>query len=329
MVRNTRLMARFPIAANIRLIHKGQIVARKDGGDFEFTPTEPGPYRLEAWLKVDGEERPWIYSNPIYLAAPEPADLALPPTSLSENVKAVGDVPYTVGKPQDADKHQLDLYLPAGTKNFPVLFFVYGGSWRSGDRRQYAALGNRFAKQGIGVVVPSYRLAPANPPPAQIDDVSAAFAWTAKYIEKYGGDPKRIFVAGHSAGGQLAALLALNPQYLAGHSLKPGAIRGVIGISGAYDVRNLPVFGPAEGKAESPLEHADHSAPPFLIAYAQWDYPYLPRQARALDAALRSHFTPSTLKFISRENHISEIVNIWKDDDPLAQAIIGFVRSAN
>lgn len=327
LVRNTRLMARFPVSADIRLVHNGRIVARKEGADFEFTPSEPGAYRLEAWLKVDGEERPWIYSNPIYLREPQPEDLPAPPTSVEANVKAIGDVPYTEDKPEDSGRQQLDLYLPADKKNFSVLFFIHGGVWRSGDRSQYLALGNRFAKEGIGVVVPSYRLAAASSA-AQIEDISTAFAWTARYIEKYGGDPTRIFIAGHSAGGQLAALLALDPRYLAGHGLKPDSIRGVIGVSGAYDFNKFPLFGPEERSSEPPPEHAHAAAPPFLITYAQWDYPFLAREARALDAALRRHFTPSTLKFLPGENHISEIASIWKDDDALARAIIGFIRSA-
>ncbi len=320
LVRNTRLIARLPAPANIRLIHNGRAVAQKAGAEFEFTPSEPGAYRLEAWLKVDGEERPWIYSNPIYVRAPRPEDLPAPPMSLDANVKAIGDVLYAKGKPEDASKHQLDLYLPAEKKHFPVLFFIHGGLWRSGDRSQYIALGNRFAKEGIGVVIPGYRPAPADTPGLAIDDVATAFAWTVRHIDQYSGDPTRIFVAGHSTGGQLAALLALNPRYLAGHGLKPDSIRGAIGVSGVYGAPN--------NRTGSALEYADHAAPPFLITYAQWDYPFLARQAHALDAALRHHFTPSTLTFLAGENHISEIVNVWRDDDALARAIIGFVRPA-
>jgi acetyl esterase/lipase len=325
LVRDTRLMARLPAPADIRLLHKGQIVARKNGADFEFAPSEAGPYRLEAWLSVDGEERPWIYSNPIYLREPRPEDLPTPPASLDSNVRAIGDIHYAEDKPESADQHQLDLYLPGDKKNFPVLFFIHGGVWKSGDRSRYAALGNRFAKDGIGVVIPSYRRTSAA---AQLEDISTAFAWTARYIANYGGDPARIFVAGHSAGGGLAAALALDPRYLAGRALKPDAIRGVIGISGAYDLKSLPLLGPREHTAQPPLEPAHAAAPPFLITYAQWDYPFLARAARALDAALRRHFTPSTLRFFPGENHLSEIEGVWRENDALAQAIIGFVRSA-
>lgn len=327
LVRDTRLTARLPAPADIRLIHKGRIVARKQGADFEFAPGEAGPYRLEAWLRVDGEDRPWIYSNPIYLRESQPEDLPEPPASLDSNVRAIGDIRYAEDKPQAAGTHQLDLYLPRDKKNFPVLFFIHGGVWKPDDRSRYVALGNRFAKEGIGVVIPSYQRASA-PAAAQLEDISTAFAWTARSIAKYGGDPARIFVAGHSAGGGLAAMLALDPRYLAGRALQPDVIRGVIGVSGAYDLKSLPLFGPREHTATPPLEHAHAAAPPFLITYAQWDYPFLAREARALDAALRRHFTPSTLRFFPGENHLSEIEGVWRENNALAQAIIGFVRSA-
>ena len=84
------------------------------------------------------------------------------------------DIPYL---PMNG-KQKLDLYLPEGKQNFPILFFVHGGAWRLGDRSNYRKLGEHFSRQGIGVVIPSYRLAPIYRHPAQVEDVAAAFAWT-------------------------------------------------------------------------------------------------------------------------------------------------------
>jgi acetyl esterase/lipase len=313
------------VPATARLIHNGQVIAEKDGPLFDFTPTELGAYRLEARLKVDGEERPWIFSNPVYLRPPDASAYALPPATLAPGVEAFGDIPYVSGD-DGSDEHRLDLYLPQGKKNFPVLVFLHGGSGPMGDRRVYTYIGNRFATAGIGVVIPSYRLAPANDPPAQVEDAAAAFAWVQKNIAGYGGDPKRIIVAGHSTGGGLAALLALDPKYLAVYGLKPGDIRGVVGISGIY--RASKSANADAAKAESAIDFVNNSAPRFLVAYSQWDYLGLPQQARELDAALRRNFASSKLVFLPRENHISEIIHLPKDDDPLARAIIGFVRSA-
>jgi acetyl esterase/lipase len=329
MLPNTRLVARLPVPAVVRIIHKGQVIHEARTAELNFTPKQPGAYRLEAWLEVAGEQRPWIYSNPLYLETPTPAEVSIPAPVLAPNVKAVKDNVYTEGNPEDAAKHKLDLYLPTDKTDFPVLFFVHGGSWRSGDRSLYTGVGHRFAKLGTAVVIPSYRLAPKNPHPAQIEDVAAAFAWTVKNIAQYGGDPKRIFIAGHSAGGHLVSLLALDSKYLDKHGIDSGAIQGVMSLSGVYDVRPLPLFGADEQtrRAASPLEHVHRNAPPFLLTYSQWDYAGLPAQARRFDRALRRNFVASTLVYIPGENHISEMVNVTRDDDPTARAMLSFMDS--
>lgn len=330
MAGTTKLTARLPVKAHVKLIYKGEVVSEAAStGSFEFTPKQDGAYRLEAWLTVAGEERPWIFSNPLYFYRPGLAELALPPNTVAPSVKVVRDIEYVEGKPADAAKHKLDLYLPAGKEKFPVIFFVHGGAWRTGDRNQYTSLGNRFAKLGIGVVAPSYRLAPANPHPAQIEDVAAAFAWTVQHIGEYGGDPTRLFGTGHSAGGHLISLLALAPEYLSTHGLTPAAMRGVITSSGVYDVRPIALFGkdPSERWNASPLKYVNRDAPPFLVLYAQWDYPGLPVQALEFDKALRRAFVESTLAYIPGEGHISEMVHLWKDNDPTAREILKFIAS--
>ncbi len=328
LIANTRLLARFPVKAHIKLIHNGSVVSDTNGVEMTFSPKEEGAYRLEAWLPVAGEERPWIYSNPVYITKPDTNALNAGPSAIAENVKLSRDITYAEGKTEDADKHKLDLYLPAGRTKFPVMMFVHGGSWRTGDRSPYVPIGNRFAKVGIGVVIPSYRLAPANGYPAQIEDVAAAFAWTSKHIAEYGGDPGRIFIAGHSAGGHLVSLLALDPRYLKKYDLTPQTIQGVMSLSGIYDVRHIGIFGADEQTraAASPLEYVNRKAPPFLITYCQWDYPGLPAQARAFDRSLRHNFVPSSLRFIPEENHISEIVHVWKDNDPTAREMLRFME---
>lgn len=330
MIPTTRITARLPVKAHVKLMLKGAVVSEATTDNFEFAAREEGAYRLEAWLPVAGEERPWIFTNPLYLYRPGLAELALPPNTLAPNVKVLRDIEYTSGKPADGAKHKLDLYLPTDRTKFPVLFFVHGGSWRGGDRSQYTSLGNRFAKLGIGVVVPSYRLAPANPHPAQIEDVAAAFAWTVKNIGAYGGDATRLFGAGHSAGGHLISLLALDPRYLQAYGLTAKTLRGVITSSGVYDVRSIAMFGPDRDTRweASPLRFVQQGAPPFLVLYCQWDYPGLAAQAMEFDRALRRVFVESRLAYIPGEGHISEMVHLWKDNDPTAREMLKFIESA-
>jgi acetyl esterase/lipase len=328
MAGTTLLEVRLPVAAKIRIIRDGKVVWESSGAKAEFTPTDEGAYRLEAWLTVDQEDRPWIYTNPFYFHRPTTEDLRVPSAALGPGITVERNVTYTEGKPEDADKHKLDIYRPAEPKDAPVLMFVHGGYWRQGDRAQYTFIGNRFAEAGYVVVIPSYRLMPANPHPAQIEDIAAAFDWTHEYISKYGGDPNRIVVSGHSAGGHLASLLALDPKWLQRFKLPAGAIRAVVSLSGVYDVARVTGFGDgATRTAASPVHYVRGDAPPFLIEYCQWDYPGLPAQARRMDADLRKAFVRSRLIYAAGENHISEVLDLAKDDNPVTSAMLKFMAS--
>ena len=319
------LSAQLPVAAKIRLLRNGEIVDERTADRLAYTAKQTGVYRVEAWLSVDGEERPWIYSNPIYLERPSLEAMAMPSNELSPNVEVRRDIVYTSGAPEDEGKHKLDIYLPKGKKNFPVFFFVHGGAWRSGDRSLYTAIGNRFASEGIGVVIPSYRLAPKNPHPAQIDDVAAAFAWTAKNIAEMGGDRSRIHIGGHSAGGHLVALLALDSRYLEKYGLSPRDIRSVTAMSGVYLIEGLEnVFGKQQREA-SPATYIKAGAPPFAITYCQWDYMSLPIQARQFHEMLTKAGVASELVYVPGESHITEIIHATRPADLTAATILKMI----
>ncbi len=322
----TRFEAYVPVPARLKLIHDGVVVAEAVDSKISYIAKEQGTYRLEAWLSAAGEDRPWIFSNPIYLRGV--ATLTLPSTQIPPGVELVSDISYTDGASADAAKHELDLYLPKDRNNFPVVMFVHGGSWRSGDRSLYRALGIHFARAGIATVIPSYRLMPQNPHPAQIEDLAAAFAWMYRNIPGYGGDLKRVYLTGHSAGGHLVSLLALDPSYLNKYAIPAGAIRGVVSMSGVYDVRNTPEFVfEGDRQRASPLAYtASPNAPPFLITYCQWDYAGLPKQARDFAAALKRSFVDARLIYVPGETHISEIIAAVKDDSSLARAVLSFMQ---
>jgi acetyl esterase/lipase len=333
----TQIEALLPTAAKIKLIRNGAVAAQAEDAKFSYTAREEGAYRLEAWLSAGGRDWLWIVSNPIYVGGTP--DLQIPSAAVPPEVELRAGIDYVDGAEADADKHRLDLYLPKGKTNFPILFFVHGGSWRTGDRSLYRALGNRYARAGIAVAIPSYRLMPANPHPAQIEDIAAAFAWVHKHAAGFGGDTRRIYLSGHSAGGHLVSLLATDPRYLEKYDLASDAIRGVISISGVYDVRDTPAFVyDGDRSAASPLDlihscltRTTHSLcaspePPFLIAYCQWDYLSLPKQARDFDAALKKAFIPVQLIYIPQESHISEIISAAAGDSQLERAILSFVQ---
>jgi len=332
MLSKTRVTAVTPLAARLRLFLDGALVSETTGTNLTFEAKDSGPYRVEAWLNVDGEDRPWIYSGPVYLRGLGLADLQLPSMEISPEVERRKDISYREGPEADAEKHKLDVYSPKGKPAAPVFFFIHGGAWKSGDRSYYPPLGNRYAREGFVTVVPSYRLAPKHKHPAQIEDVAAAFAWTVRHIADYGGDTNRIYVAGHSAGGHLAALLSLDESALAPYQLSPKLIRGVLALSGVYNLTvgdfQDSVFGkdPQVRRDASPLFHLKAGAPPFLVTYCQWDYFTLPAQAREFHAALKAAGANAELVYVPGQNHLSEMINVASQNDPLVAAALRFMR---
>lgn len=260
------------------------------------------------------------------------AEAVKPATSFE--VVTHSDIAYRTDKDADPVRHKLDLYLPKGAKDFPVLIFVHGGAWSSGSKTLYMPMGMTFARAGIGTVVVNYRLSPKVKHPAHIEDVAKAFAWTCENIGKYGGRTNRIFVSGHSAGGHLVSLLALDESYLkaVGRSVKD--IHGVLAISGVYSILSeVPLFHMAFGKDKtacdnaSPMAHVAGKHPPFLIVYAEQELPGLIDMAKDMHAALKKAASDTTLQEIKDRNHISIIVGAIGANDALTVAMREFVMA--
>jgi acetyl esterase/lipase len=141
-------------------------------------------------------------------------------------------------------RQALDVIGPAAARNAPVVIVIHGGSWMIGDKDffgLYRGVGRFLAQKGMVAVLINYRLSPMVRHPEHVKDVARAYAWVCRNIAKYGGDPDRIFLCGHSAGGHLAALLATDESYLKEPALKLSdrdrkALRGVIGVSGVYRI---------------------------------------------------------------------------------------------
>jgi len=242
------------------------------------------------------------------------------------------NIAYYTGEDASRSKHHLDVYQPKGVKNAPVLIFVHGGAWRVGGKMFHTNVGKTFASHGIVTVSINYRLSPKVKHPAHIRDVARAFDWVRKNIQDYGGDPRNVFVSGHSAGGHLVALLALNEKYLAEVGHLTDEIAGVIGISGVYRVGATGIFsGVFEPDAEalrdaSPVVHVDDKQPPFLVIYAEKDMTGLDALAIGLATALRQHKSPVRLLKVPDRSHSSIIWRIGDKDDPTTEAMLEFIR---
>lgn len=253
-------------------------------------------------------------------------------------VDIIKDVPYETQPGVNKTRNRLDLYLPRGARSFPVLFFVHGGAWMMGDKDflgLHHPIGIYFARHGIGVVMTNYRLAPAVHYPVQEQDVARAFAWTVKHIGKYHGRPDEIIALGHSAGGHLVALLGTDEKFLKEVGLSLHHLKGVICCSGVYQIPPDKSFfdapfttGPAVRRDASPIRHVRAGDPPFLLFCADKDLPYCgKRYAEQFRQALQAQHVPVEFQEIKGRTHNSCFLRAHSDKDPVAQAILAFVRA--
>lgn len=266
------------------------------------------------------------------VAAPAPAQTAGIQVGGPFEVETVKDVTYYVAADTDPNKHKLDVYYPKGQKNFPIVLFVHGGTWRSGDRKLYAPLGATLAKNGIGTVIISYRLSPAVQHPEHVKDVARAFAWTHANLAKYGGNVDQIFVSGHSAGGHLAALLATDESYLKEEKRSISEIKGAIPISGVYQITPIKIFEAAFGtdeasiKKASPLTHVREKLPPFCLVYAEKELPFLDQMAETMCKELKTCRCDATVHKIAGRDHASIIMRAAVSaEDVVTQTLLAFV----
>jgi arylformamidase len=167
------------------------------------------------------------------------------------NVQTTRNIQYAVRENSNANLTSLDIYAPANAKNAPVMIMIHGGGWRTGDKANRGVNANKvpfFSENGFIYISINYRLSPQIQHPGHIEDVAEAVAWIHDNIGKYGGDKNRIFVMGHSAGAQLAALVAVDQRRLQKHKQDLSIIKGVILLDGAgYDIptqmKNVSFFG--------------------------------------------------------------------------------------
>jgi len=168
----------------------------------------------------------------------------------------------------EADRQKLDVYWPEEKSDnpYPVIIFYHGGSWYHGEREGYAFLGRTFASRGYVSVIADYRKYPDVLFPDFVKDAASAFNWTEENIKGYGGDPKNIFIMGHSAGAHLAMMITLDPQWLNSFGSDPANIKGIVGLAGPYDF--LPFDGEAAKAALGQWPKPEETQP---ITYARGD----------------------------------------------------------
>lgn len=219
--------------------------------------------------------------------APSRADTPKVEYQLEENVSYLS-ADEAAKSEYAAEQCRLDFYHPVGVKNFPTVVYYHGGGLTGGKRGIPAALKNR----GWGVVGVSYRLSPKVQHPTYIEDAAAALAWTFQNVEKFGGDPTKIFVTGISAGGYLTAMIGLDKSYLAKHEIDANRIAALIPVTGQmithFTIRSEQGIGEKQPTIDryAPLFHVRGDAPPTLCITGDWE----------LDRAMRAE---ENLYFVS------------------------------
>lgn len=257
------------------------------------------------------------------------------------------DVPYVEA---GHARQVLDIYTSDGARNQPVVFWIHGGGWQVGDKSSVQIKPKWFTDRGYVFVSTNYRLLPEVTMEELVRDIAKSLAWVHGNIAKQGGDPRRIFVMGHSAGAQLAALICTDDRYLAAEGVPMEVLRGCVPVDGdTYDVPAmiltaemrqtlhglpLPTVGHRVKFGNDPRKHielsavthvaADKGIPPFLILHVA-GHPDVTAQALRLNAALRQANVPSRVFGARESTHNKLNDDLGLPDDPATEQLIEFL----
>ena len=236
--------------------------------------------------------------------------------------------------------HRLDVYAPTqGAGPRPVVLFFYGGSWQNGRREDYYFAGAGLASKGFVAMLPDYRKYPQVVFPGFVDDGALAVAWARRNAARFGGDPTRIFLMGHSAGAHIAAMLSLDARYLGVQGLAPKDLAGLVGLAGPYDFLPLrdpvlkAIFAPEATIARTqPVTFVSAGAPPAFLATGADDSTVNPRNTASLSARLRAAGVSVEEKRYEGLNHytiIGALGEPLRSRQPVFDDVIEFLRAAS
>jgi len=263
--------------------------------------------------------------------------------------KLAKDIPYVENGHK---RHVLDIYTPQASagKSLPVMFWIHGGGWQAGDKSDVALKPKALTERGFVFVSTNYRLLPEVKMDELIGDVARSVGWVHRNIARYGGDPTRIFVGGHSAGAQLAALICIDDRYLKKEGMSFDVLKGCVPVDGdTYDIPRMILtaehrqalyggkmftFGHRQKFGNDPEKHVDLSAvthvakgkgiPPFLLLYFSGN-PDTRAQAERLESVLKEAGIPAKSYGKGDSNHRRLNDDLGKPDDPATQEFYKFL----
>jgi arylformamidase len=251
------------------------------------------------------------------------------------------------------ERQVLDVYSPPHAKDLPVVFWIHGGGWQTGDKSSVQIKPQAFMDKGFVFVSANYRLLPHVDMGTIVRDIAQSIRWVHHHVAEYGGDPQRLLIMGHSAGAQLAALVCTDDRYLKSEGLSLAIIKGCVPVDGdTYDVPAIietaetrrrvhgqpqAKFGHREKFGNDPAKHREFSAvthvakdkgiPPFLIMHVA-DHPDTSAQAQRFASVLKS--AGVTVKVFGAQESTHNKINddLGLPDDPGTKALFGFVAEA-
>ena len=259
---------------------------------------------------------------------------------MDAQVVVTKDVDFINDSVYDNGKDLLDIYMPKGEKDVPVIVYFHGGALLMGNKSWGEDIGNKLAEIGIGLVSVNYRLSPEFQHPAHINDVAAATAWVINNIEAYGGNPQMVYIAGHSAGAYLAGLLAIDFSHLKAHGIEDSQIMGSILISPFLYVEEtakdrikrdsiyLTIWGnePQNWLKASVTPHILPHRDNILLVYADGDDNWRKEQIKRFAREMTSAGNRRILtKEVSDRTHLSIISAIPDNDDMVIKLISDFI----
>ncbi|MFP3947712.1 MAG: alpha/beta hydrolase [Gemmatimonadota bacterium] len=243
------------------------------------------------------------------------------------------DVDYRGEDSHEEGRDLLDVYMPEGASRAPVVVFFHGGALTFGSKDSGRVLAEQLVPRGVGVVSANYRLSPEVTHPTHVRDAAAAVAWTVDNIAEYGGNTDRLVVSGHSAGGYLAVLLGLDPEFLEAESASMDAVRSVVAISPFLYVeetaadRDESVWGEdprgwLEASVTPRLRSGQPRARPMLLVYAsgdeQWRKAQINRFAPHMVAVGNENMS---VVEVPNRDHGSLMTDMDDPDDQIAELI--------
>ncbi len=252
------------------------------------------------------------------------------PGTIDDDVVKIGDnVPF-----QDGGKFKLDVYAPKNpTGPAPVVMFIYGGAWAAGDKFEYEFVGRALASQGFVTVIPDYRKYPEVQYPTFLNDNAAAVKWIEDNISRYGGDTKRFFLAGHSAGAYNAVMLGMDRSFLREYGVTM-PIRGIAAISGPYDFYPFEynevrkIFGVAPNpEGTQPVNLVQPEEPPMLLMSGTTDPIVRVQNTEHLARKLAAMNNWVSVRYYEGFGHLEPVIAMgamWRWRIPVLQDIVSF-----